>query len=67
MIMDTIIRNIVGRCHVTDSNRTVARRVANAFKGKAWRNMDIGKRQYIVGLAITTHEQNVNFFKRMGF
>ena len=63
--MDTIIRNIVGREHVSTSNRAIARIVANKIKG--WRTLDAGTRLYVVSCAIECHRGNVALFKRYRF
>ncbi len=63
--MDAIIRNIVGRCHVSDSNRHVARVVANKIKG--WKGLDAGTRLYVVSCAIECHRGNVALFARYRF
>ena len=63
--MNSIIRNIVDRCHVSESNRHVARVVANKIKG--WKALDIGTRLYVVSYAIVTHKENVATFKHWRF
>lgn len=53
-----MIRMLVGRCHVGESNRSVIRYVKSRFKRGAWRKLPRYRRKEIMREAIRCHAEN---------
>ena len=59
-----VIKNIVGRCHVFDSNRSVINYVVSRFeKGrKSFLKMKKKDRKKLMRLIVKTHKENLDLY-----
>ena len=53
-----MIRMIVDRCHVGESNLSVIRYVVSRLKPGAWRRMEKSQRRYLVAECVKAHAEN---------
>jgi hypothetical protein len=61
--MSAILRTIVGRCHVGDSNREVLEYAKSRLKPKAWREMPLSKRVTFARLCRQFHAENRDLYR----
>ena len=59
----SILRTIVGRCHVADSNREVLEYAKSRLKPKAWREMPLSKRVEFARLCRQFHAENRELYR----
>lgn len=57
-----MISQIVGRCHVSDSNLKVIRYFLSRLKKGAWRKTDKATRKQILRQIIETHRENKELY-----
>ena len=62
--MDAMIRQIVNRCHVSESNRKVIRYVISRLKNgyKTWQAASKVDRRYVMETAIKIHKENRDLY-----
>ena len=53
-----MIRQIIGRCHVGETNREVCAYLVSRIKKSVWRKLPLGKRVSILREAIKCHAEN---------
>jgi hypothetical protein len=56
---DPIVRQIVDRCHVADSNRSVIRYVKSRTKKGAWEKLSRAKRKRLMRQIVWQHRNNL--------
>lgn len=61
--MSAILRTIVGRCHVADTNRQVLEYAKSRLKPKAWREMPLSKRVTFARLCRQIHSENRELYR----
>ena len=61
--MSAILRTIVGRCHVADTNRQVLEYAKSRLKPNAWRQMPLSKRVAFARLCRQIHAENRNLYR----
>lgn len=61
--MSAILRTIVGRCHVADSNREVLEYAKSRLKPKAWKEMPLSKRVTFARLCRQIHSENRELYR----
>ena len=62
-----IIRQIVNRCHVGESNSAVLRYVVSRMKSGAWRAQSRAERKRIMRAALKMHAENRALFSHFRF
>lgn len=61
--MSAILRTIVGRCHVADTNRQVLEYAKSRLKPKAWRQMPLSKRVEFARACRQFHAENRDLYR----